>query len=914
MSRVDFVFDEQFERGKQYVIYVTQVNSYGLESEFSDPAFITAGSEDIPPPKLTADDGSFDSNDSIKVRISWQDSTNEDLDFYQLYLYKGVPDWFTSGGYYTDDFPSNSKKFSASKDQLDLTFQNLEHDQTYTAGIETIDVYGNVSGTRYVLSFIAVDHSNVQRPVHEIHGASQGYWCLHVWTNKPSDPAAKYIQFFRDGVTALNPVDCRSSNIVEILDSFGHDEGLTHRYSYRIVRFDGRESEMSYLSDPFTANAIDESALDPDIKEKWKEEFLEDIEDRVDTLELEHVDHDRKIRNLQDNLNKLGEESQSRDDQLQNEINSLKNDSKNIKDKLDHCCNEVNQKLNSLQSQINGIKNLLDRKADKSYVDNKIAKLDQNLRQLINNESNTIQNNLQNFVYAVLNSYATKQYVDSKISTLDSSLRQVITNSIESSKQSVLREVQNRLNNLVQSTIPNLIQSSNNALEQKLKKYSDDQDSALYNRIINLLDQLKEKLNTKFAVIDQKINACKTYTDSQINNLKTNIDNKFKNYLTTAQITQYVQNQLTNLRVEFGNYVRSSIQTAKTDIETAYKRYTDNAVNDLKSTLLPRIQSVEEQIRYLNTQNSTIDSRISTKVISKLTEFGIEQSTISDLKSRMTSAESAITSILNPSGRLSTLETRVNTLVNSLTTNINSKISTWWQNLVNAGLNLKNVTIENLIITKSLTIRDGATVNGLELSSSSGGTPIPAPEPDDIFERNSNWTANPTLKNGSRIAQFPLQFTPDNTNQVGGNITASIHFTGIIAIAIVNSINPLQAEDYPTNNSWTAKIGKSSSDAGTKLSLTWYNTYAITNFGVAGAVLNITTPAGSIDVRKLRDLGINQNSDRVFVATVEGTWTGSLTNNTANFLYLTLSTGNSTQSEIVKAVFNAKDTLAVTYS
>lgn len=906
MSRVDYIFDRQFEQGHNYVVYVTQVNKAGLESEFSDPAFITAGrTEPLQSPTLNIDD-CFCDGDDISANVSWTDNQlDEDLDFYRIYVCKGVPTWFNGDGYYDDEFPSNTKTFEVPRDHFDLRLEDLDIDATYTIGIEAVDFYGNISPLRYVTTFKAEDNSPVASPSNEIRGEAVGYWALQVSTQIPNDPNAEYIQFFRDGITPLPPIDCRPNSSLEngsasIIDNLDYGMGLSHRYTYQIIRFDGKRSAMSGYSNYFTARAITESALDPHIKEQWKEEFTRELEDRINTLESQHRDHDRKIHDLQNAVSRLSDEIRRGIDSCIARIAVLENEFREFKDSVEARFRNINATLQDLQRQINVIRTELANKADISYVDAQINQLNSRLRSFISSELARITDELQAYVRNYTGRFALKTYVDQKLSDLDRDLRAYINQLINALRNQLSNDLQDRIHTLTTTTIPSMINTTATDLERTLKQYARDQDAILRRSLTSLIDAAESRCISR---CQQMYNNAIGAINNAVNNMRSNIMNDvnrlLSSYCTNLTMTNYVNNALNNrlaaLQASLSNSILNSVrQEISRQIEQA------------KSALRNEFDS-----RFARLQTS-IDSVMAGA--SRYTDSQITLLRIS-LEGQMRTLEARIKAIENTVSNLQTQLTNAINSINSMASSASVDASTiyqyckeWFSHILEEGCSFKGaVHLTDVYVSRSLTLYTGATTRGI---TNQGVTPANQTinRLSNVWEKLRN-TRNNRGRMGIIDKSISLQL-PNQTNFV------TVKYTALLAIgySLASNDQALVQTYSPMRNNWRVFLGRTNeNNGGADGKIYWSTTFTSKEFLQTSTNNRVVTNGG--DYRNVSYSQLAQlvsTSKSVMFCTLTAEWSGTVSRASTNLpLYVFLYADQGAHQSYVQEICVTREVFTV---
>ena len=171
MSTVSNVIKESLVHGKYYNVYVTQVNTYGLESEKSVASLIRVG--DVTPPDVPmisldtsyGTNGFLKSNGYVNIKVQWgADTTDDDLAGYYLYTMTEFSGWNGNGTY---DLPSGlmiNKTYTLSNTVNSYVLTNNPNHKYVYIGIAAYDYSKNVSRVAFI-RVLSEDNSSPDNPL-----------------------------------------------------------------------------------------------------------------------------------------------------------------------------------------------------------------------------------------------------------------------------------------------------------------------------------------------------------------------------------------------------------------------------------------------------------------------------------------------------------------------------------------------------------------------------------------------------------------------------------------------------------------------------------------------------------------------------------------------------------------------------
>ena len=361
---VHHVISAGLERGKYYRVYVTQVNSAGIESGRSEPAIIRVGDVTGPPaPVLSVDTsygvGGYHSNNGfVDVGVAWTTPECDDLWQYFIYTADHLPA-YTGDGVYPKNAALNGYQKVLTGATNSFVLQKQTQGWLYI-GIQAMDYSRNLSDI-YVIKVLAEDTSSILRPTNPIHVEQGGIWSLRAWTECPDSSQIAYVLFYRDGWKQLAPVPFASGLVAEITDTLDAADGLTHWYTYRYLDRNGHLSPMSAASETVTACAINlehinQVALEA-LQSAWRTETANDI----DALRVSLLAQAQTTQALANQLDTVTESYNKLYDQYQLAAHKI--------ELLSAKSETVDKQLAAMQTSITQNAESIELRALKTYVD-----------------------------------------------------------------------------------------------------------------------------------------------------------------------------------------------------------------------------------------------------------------------------------------------------------------------------------------------------------------------------------------------------------------------------------------------------------------------------------------------------------------------------------------------------------------
>ena len=289
-NRVHHIISGGLAHNKYYKIYVTQVNTYGMESPRSDPVTLRVGDIVPPPaPRLeldTANDhpkGFYQNGEYMDVMFKWNDVSGQCDDFSHYLWYKSTsfPDFHGDGLYTAEQCKSATVGRSGwiPPTVNTATLDGCSPDVPIYVGLQSVDISGNQSDI-YIIKVVPVPDNFIPNPTKPPTVETVGIWALRASIECPNYSTVKYVQFYRDGAKglALPPVLFHPGCVVEYVDFLDVVAGLTHYYTYRFIGKNGQQSAMSPASPRIRAKELDyteiENAIKDDLREMWQTDDL----------------------------------------------------------------------------------------------------------------------------------------------------------------------------------------------------------------------------------------------------------------------------------------------------------------------------------------------------------------------------------------------------------------------------------------------------------------------------------------------------------------------------------------------------------------------------------------------------------------------------------------------------------------
>ena len=410
MDRVSHVIKESLVHGRYYNVYVTQVNTYGLESEKSIPSLIRVG-DVIPPavPTISLDtsygtNGFLKSNGFVNIKVQWDvDTTDDDLAGYYLGYTTNFPNWNGDGVYDTGAYPEMEKVFTLSNTVNTYVITNVPNHKYVCIGIVAYDYSRNMSSARFI-KVLAEDNSAPVVPI-TAPDVVGGVWQEFVTVKCVDSYEVEKILIYRDDPTTVipegmsNPVGSMlflSGAAVTFTDNLRVVDGLTHYYSYAYVDFNGNISPRSPYSAAVTAKSIDTTLIDKDtfkaLSEAWTSDFIRDggVYD-IEKLKSDLVTQTANIKDLSDQLSVVQTNYSDLFDKYQLLVNQY--------DLISASVNDNGDSIDYMKSQISLNSSLITQKVSQTTLDstaNSIRNAYTSLYYQNSNQISTIVSNLNN--------------------------------------------------------------------------------------------------------------------------------------------------------------------------------------------------------------------------------------------------------------------------------------------------------------------------------------------------------------------------------------------------------------------------------------------------------------------------------------------------------------------------------------
>ena len=371
-------------------------------------------------------------------------------------------------------------------------------------------------------------------------------------------------------------------------------------------------------------------------------------------LQSQIDDVNNQINSLKDALNKLND----KDSNLTDSINDLANKIKTAQDTIDALDNTYATDT-ELANAINNLKSSLEN-AD-NELSNKIVQLRQDLEDEVKKLNDSITNNVNDLNEIITKLEQDYKAADSLINSNITSLNTNLSNSI-SNLQNTCEDADTKL------------QEAIDALEKKLEDEVKKLNDSITNNVNNLNDIIT-KLDKAYKDADTLIN-------SNITNLNTNLSNSISSLQSAcetadAKLQQAIDNLEKKLKDEVKklsdkdtsladsiNDLANKIKTAQDAINALDNTYaTDaeltNAINNLKDTLEDADKSLSDRIDKLQQDLTDAIIRLDNKD-SNLT------ASINDLANKIKTAQDAINALDNTYATDAELTNAINNLKSSL--------------------------------------------------------------------------------------------------------------------------------------------------------------------------------------------------------------------------------------------------------
>ena len=414
MSTVSNVIKESLVHGKYYNVYVTQVNTYGLESEKSVASLIRVG--DVTPPVVPTisldtsygTNGFLKSNGYVNIKVQWDvDTTDDDLAGYYLGITTNFPGWTGDGTYNTGEYPDMDKVFTLSNTVNSYVITGATNHEYLYICIVAYDYSRNKSAARFI-KVLAEDNSTVDAPetAPDVVG---GVWQEFVTVTCVNSGEIQKIRIYRDDPSMTipgglsNPVGSMlflSGAAVTFTDNLRVIDGLSHYYSYAYVDYNGNISPRSPYSATVTAKSIDTTLIDKDtfkaLSEAWTSDFISsggvyDIE-KLKTDLLTQVDN---VKNLSDQLSVVQTNYSDLFDKYKLLVNQY--------DLISASMKTTDTTIDAMKAQISLNSSLITQKVSQTTLDSKTSEITRAYTSLYYQNSqqiSTIVSNLNNNVLA----------------------------------------------------------------------------------------------------------------------------------------------------------------------------------------------------------------------------------------------------------------------------------------------------------------------------------------------------------------------------------------------------------------------------------------------------------------------------------------------------------------------------------
>lgn len=303
MAKESHIIKAGLVHGKYYKVYVTQVNSAGLESAKSAPVLIRVGDVTGPPaPALSLDTaygngGYLKNKGTVNVGLKWTRPDCDDLDYYVVHHWHTF-DWYTADGEYTA--ASGSTQAWVSGDALEYVLASQKNAKEICVGLQAVDISNNVSPIS-VIKITPEDLSILDTPTNPITVVA-GVWQITVYTVCPVSTEIAAVLWYRDNTTLIGTVPAYSNQPAIIVDQLSVEIGLEHYYTYCYVDSNGNYSPRSAASETVTARTIDTTVIDrvslEALLDAWNSTNVEDI----DALKADLLTQSQTIAGLANQL------------------------------------------------------------------------------------------------------------------------------------------------------------------------------------------------------------------------------------------------------------------------------------------------------------------------------------------------------------------------------------------------------------------------------------------------------------------------------------------------------------------------------------------------------------------------------------------------------------------------------------
>jgi len=283
VERVQDIIKNGLKKGKYYKVYVTQVNTAGVESPKSDAVMIRVGDTLAPPIPLLSLNSLRKNKGSVDVMLTWTPSICDDLSHYILYTWRSWADWDNDGVRLKDKAASASTNIIIQNTVTSYTLQGQRNQEYVWIGMQAVDISNNHSDI-YVIRVLAEDTSVLDRPA-DAPTVTPGVWLIQVDIDCPQSTQIEKIAIYRDNqATTFDGISCVGlilfypGMVVSYIDNLRVLDGLTHYYTYAWIDYNGNVSPRSPASATVTAKAIDTTEIDlvafEALNNAWSSDFI----------------------------------------------------------------------------------------------------------------------------------------------------------------------------------------------------------------------------------------------------------------------------------------------------------------------------------------------------------------------------------------------------------------------------------------------------------------------------------------------------------------------------------------------------------------------------------------------------------------------------------------------------------------
>ena len=307
-EKVHHVVSGGLKAGKVYNVYVSQVNTSGLESNKSTPSRIRVGDITAPDtPVIRLDKSKYPSGchavgATCDVYFCWERPACDDLDYYGVYVWKNRPQWYSGDKAYDKAIGETADmSFLLSGEETSASVGGQKSGNIVYIGVQAIDYSRNRSNI-YVLRVSVQDNSFLAKPTEPLLVSTYSIWALRVQTRCPNYDNIKAIEIFRDGEDSIAKLLFVQGVNVEYIDMLSVETGLTHYYTYRYITEDNRFSPMSDPSKTVTAQVIDLRYINKAKLEEFNDVWSKDGIKEIETLSKQAKEEAKKTKEIADKL------------------------------------------------------------------------------------------------------------------------------------------------------------------------------------------------------------------------------------------------------------------------------------------------------------------------------------------------------------------------------------------------------------------------------------------------------------------------------------------------------------------------------------------------------------------------------------------------------------------------------------